>query len=207
MVRTTSKTFSTINGAKPIDGSQHLLFAARQRGGLLFETLAQAREGVAHHVQVLLHRRTVATQVGAHFQVFAHAHVAEDFAALRHLHDAPAHHGVRRQPVAGLACETHAARRGCDQARDHGERGGLARAVGPQQGRDLAFAHFQGHPPHRLHAAIVHGQVLDLQHLVRHGASSPDRLRSRPGRGRCPAARPRQSSGRNSTPAPAAPGA
>ena len=52
------------------------------------------------------------------------------------------------------------------QAGDGAQRGGLARAVGADQGDDLAVGHLQADAAQRLDAAVGYAQILNLQHLL-----------------------------------------
>src|SRR5262249_49018827 len=50
---------------------------------------------------------------------------------------------VLRTQLADLACQSHLARAGRQQATEHLDRGGLARTVGAEQSEDLAVAHLE----------------------------------------------------------------
>ncbi len=77
---------------------QHLLLAAGQKRRRLPLTFAQDRKQRKH----LLHARLFGLsrhQIGAHFEILAHAHLAEQMPALRHLNQA-ARHEFGRRPTA-----------------------------------------------------------------------------------------------------------
>ena len=67
-----------------------------------------------------------------------------------------------------LLLEPHRPVRGLVHAGDHVERRGLARAVGTDQGHDLPLVDLQVQVIHRHHAAELHGDVFNLQHLLAH---------------------------------------
>ncbi len=82
------------------------------------------------------------------------------------------HHGLSQKgdpPVGGLI-----------HSGDAVEGGGLACAVGADEGHDLPFVDLQGQIVHRHHAAKLHGDVLqpeDIFHLAHFTAPFPDALR------------------------------
>jgi len=64
---------------------------------------------------------------------------------------------------------------------------GFARAVGADQRHDLAAVDFHAQVVYRHHAAKLHGQVVDFQHVLAHFAASfPLRPRRRSGSSRSP---------------------
>ena len=65
--------------------------------------------------------------------------------------------------VMSLAVEPHRARRQRPQPRDRPHHRGLARAVGAEQGDQLALAHHQRDAVQRLDPAVVHDDVADLE--------------------------------------------
>ena len=98
-------------------------------------------------------------QLGHAHDVVAHAHAAEDRVLLRQVADAEPRALVHRQRGDVRAVDRDAARIGRDQAHDHVEAGGLARAVGTQQADDLAAAQVQADVLHHLAALERLGEV------------------------------------------------
>ena len=68
----------------------------------------------------------------------------------------------------GLPPEGHQAVGGLVHPGDTVEGGSLARPVGADEGDDLPLVHVQGQVVHRHHAAELHGDMLYVQHVVRH---------------------------------------
>ncbi len=77
--------------------------------------------------------------VGTHIQVLVHGHVQEHMAAFRHLGKAAFHDLVGAHALDALALVQHIAGAGLQQAGNGFQGGGLARAVGTDQGDDLAL--------------------------------------------------------------------
>ena len=70
-----------------------------------------------------------------------------------------------------LAHKAHAARSAVQQAGYGVQRGGFARAVGADQRHHLALLHVKGHILHGVDAAVVHIDILHLQHGAHDAAS------------------------------------
>jgi len=70
-----------------------------------------------------------------------------------------------RQQIA--AFEPDASGRGCDGAGDRLEQGGLAGAVRPDNGDELAFLDRQRHAAQRGEPAIADREAVDLKHAAR----------------------------------------
>ena len=79
----------------------------------------------------------------AQAQILQHAHGPEDPAALRGLGYAQAHHLMTGQAQQGLALKENLAFTGTHQTTDGQQCGAFARAVGPEDGDDLALLHAQ----------------------------------------------------------------
>ena len=98
-------------------------------------------------------------------------------AALQALGHALAGDGVALQVVNALTHEADfAAGDVAQQAGDGAQGGGLARAVGADQGHDLAVVDFQADALQSMDLAVIEMQVLDLQNLLRHPVHLPDTL-------------------------------
>ena len=72
-----------------------------------------------------------------------------------------------------LAQERDPALGGLVHAGHHVEGGGLARAVGTDQGHDLALVDVHRQVVHGDDAAEAHGQMVDMQHVFTHLACAP----------------------------------
>ncbi len=100
---------------------------------------------------------------GAEHEVLLDGHGAEDPAPLGGLGHAEAHDLVAWVLKQVDAVEDDAAFHGVHKAAD-GEQGrALARAVGAEQGHNLAFVHVQGDAVQHLHLAVGDVEILDFQ--------------------------------------------
>ena len=116
------------------------MLAAGERAGDLTAALLQTRQQVKDHVEVILDGLlAVAACVRAHLQVLLHGQAAEHAAALRHLRQAQADDLVRLHLADGLAAVVDLAALQLQQTGDRVHRRGLARAVGTDEGDDLAL--------------------------------------------------------------------
>src|SRR5581483_5084100 len=95
--------------------------------------------------------------------------------------DAGAADAVGAPAVDALSGEPHLARVGTMHSGDHVEAGGLARAVGPDQRRDLPLRHAEADILHRAQAAEAPGDAVDLEER-RHREPSPRAPGPRPSR-------------------------
>ncbi|MCS6766214.1 MAG: hypothetical protein MO847_07255 [Candidatus Protistobacter heckmanni] len=150
---------------------EHLLLAAGERAGELPGAFPQAREDVEHALDVLRHAGFVAAQVGAHLQVFQDAHAREHAAPLRHHDQAAPGQRMRRQARDVLAGVAQRALGG-ELAGDGLHGGGLARAVGADQGDELALAHLERHALDGVDAAVGDAQVFDAEQRGAHWRAS-----------------------------------
>ena len=107
-------------------------------------------------------------QIGAHLEIFTHAHLAEQMAALRHLDQTALHKPGGRQAgdVAAGKFDAAALQRG--ETRNRAHQCGLAGAIGAEQPDDLPL------PDHKIDvadngdAAIAGAEMNEAQ---RHAAS------------------------------------
>ena len=129
----------------------------------------------ARQEQQLLHEARAPVGVAAEQQVLQHGGVLEQLDVLERPRDAPPGDLVRRHPRDVLAAEEQAARGRVVDARDQVEDGGLARAVGPDDGEDLPGLHLEAHAVERLDAAEVDREP------VRREEASPQPLRAHVG--------------------------
>jgi hypothetical protein len=100
--------------------------------------------------------------MAAELDVVEHRHAAEQRDVLEAAPQAQPR-ARRRNARDVLALEPDAAARGPVKARDGVEQRGLARAVGPDHGRDRAGLHIEAHARQRLHAAEGERDAIDLQ--------------------------------------------
>ncbi|EWS64420.1 hypothetical protein Y695_02332 [Hydrogenophaga sp. T4] len=111
-------------------------------------------QGMAVHIVLQL-------QHGAH--ILRHRELAEDRGFLGQVTQAHAGTAVDRQGFDALAVEQDLPTIGAQQAHDHVERGGLARAVGAQQADHFTFVDLEGDILDHLAAAIGLHQTLNFQ--------------------------------------------
>ena len=120
---------------------EHLLLAAGQVAGGLVASLAQDREELdgAGPGGLGALRVVLAPQPAGQAQVLVHGEGREDARPAGHLHDAPGGDLVRRGVGDVGPVEDDRAAVGLDHAADGLQQGGLAGAVGAEQGHDLAL--------------------------------------------------------------------
>lgn len=153
---------------------EHLLFAAGEGSGDLAVPFLQAREQRKHVVELVSDGVTVALEVRAHEEVFAHAEVGEDHAALGHVAQAEFDDFVRGKIGDGLAVEDDGAGAGADEAGEGAEGGAFAGSVGADEGDDFAGCDAQGDAVEGADGAVVDVEIPDFE--VAHGSracSSP----------------------------------
>ena len=143
---------------------QHLLLAPGQRAALLGGALAQAREQREHALEVGRDRVAVGAGEGAHLQVLEHGHAREDPATLRRLRDPQAHDAVGGEAVEALPVEDHGAPARPHRAEDGAEGGGLAGAVGADEGDDLPRLDGERDPAQGADIAVVGVHVVEGEH-------------------------------------------
>src|SRR3954453_1103842 len=141
----------------------HLLLSARQRPRLLRSALLQPWEERVDVLDVILDRRAVVALERPHLQVLAHGHSREQAAALGRLRDAHLDDLVRSGVTQIAPVEPYGATLGPVDALDGAKRGRLAGAVGADQRHDLALVPLQGDALHRLDAAVVGVDVVELE--------------------------------------------
>src|SRR6185369_9143873 len=95
--------------------------------------------------------------------VVEHAHALEERHVLEGARHPEGRHvvGPELRPVTAL--EEDLAFVGLVEAADHVEEGGLARAVGADDGHDLPAADLEAHPLEGLHRAEAHADPVDLE--------------------------------------------
>ena len=105
-----------------------------------------ARIGKAEDlIEVARHLDFIAPEIGAGLQILGDRQVGEDAAAFRHMGDAELDDLLGRQAVDAPAVEPDFAGARRRQARDRAQRRRLARAVGADQGHDVARADLDRH--------------------------------------------------------------
>ena len=132
----------------------HLLLTAGKRAGQLAATFLQTREVVEHHLKILTQTGLVFETERAHLQVLLHAHAGEHVAAFRHMGHAQRDDLVRMRFEQIVAIIGNAAGFGRHQTGDGVQGGGLAGAVGSDQGDDLAVVHLEANALDRVDRAI-----------------------------------------------------
>ena len=154
---------------------EHLLLAARQRAREL------RAPPVQHGKQAigLLHARVepapevaaAGQSVAAQLEVVEHGEVGEDAPPLRHQRDTRAEDRLGRLAGHVAPLERHAARGRRHEPGDGAEQRRLARAVGADEGHQLARAHLEGDVAERGDGAVARGQTRGPQAMA--AASSP----------------------------------
>jgi hypothetical protein len=123
---------------EPAGHGQHLLLAARERASDLSLPLGQNREILVDPGKLVHESAGAAADVGAEPEVFFHGELGKRATPLGNMRHAQARDIFRRAAVDALAGEADLTRR-LDHAGDGPQRGGLAGAVGAQDGGDSAF--------------------------------------------------------------------
>ncbi len=150
------------SGHERASDRQHLLLAAREGAALLAGPLPETGEepvDVLHLLEVL----DLGTGEPAHQQVLVDRQAREDPATLRRLPDSLADDFVGRNVGDVGALELHPAGARVEQAADGLESGGLAGAVGADQGHDLAAVDLEGDPPEGVDRAVEGVDVGETQ--------------------------------------------
>src|SRR5690606_33717771 len=142
---------------------QHLLLAPREGAGQLVFPLAQAGEEGEDPLQVLVDPGPVPAAGGGQEEAFQDRQVGEDPPALGDVAHAQGHH-----LVGGKLGEVHPGEAdrppaGRDEAGDGPQGGGLARAVGADEGDDLPFLHHQVDAVEGLDGPVVDPEPPHLQ--------------------------------------------
>ena len=194
-----SKISSTSIGASPRDGSssmrsfgrahepaadrEHLLFASGKVSRLDRDPFPEPRKIGENPVDVVPHLAPVAVGVGARDEVLARVEVLEHPPPLEDLGE-PELDDVRRVaavdpgPLEVDGAPRHLAPLGLEEPRDGLEGGGLAGAVGAEEGHDPALRHVQVNPlQHEDDVVVDDLDVVEGQHA----GSRPPRRASAPG--------------------------
>ena len=135
---------------------QHLLLTAGQRTGQLPMALLQTGEQIVHPSDVFLDSLLILTQVSAGFQILQHRQVGKYTAAFGSMGNALFQHLVDGQAQQFLIVVGNRAAVCLHQAGNGTQHGGLACAVGADQGDDLSLRHFQINAAQGLDAAVGH---------------------------------------------------
>ena len=151
---------------------EHLLFAAGEGAGYLLHAFLEAREGGEDGVHFGTDLFFVAHEVGAHFEIFEDAEVGEHHAAFGHMGEAASDNFMGRQASDVFAFVQDFAGLGFEQAGDGLEGGGLAGAVGADEGDDAAGRDGQGDAVQRVDGTVTDRQIVDLEQR-RNQASAP----------------------------------
>src|SRR5439155_7081086 len=122
------------------------------------------------HREVLVHALDIGDDVllvgagdGPQLQVFLHRHGGEGAAALRHMRDTETDDVFGRASGKRLALELDGAGR-THHVADRAQGGGLAGAVGAQQGGETTFVKGKAQAVQRLDLAVIGAEILDVEH-------------------------------------------
>src|SRR5438034_8296 len=146
----------------------HLLLTAGERVRRLTGARGDDREELGDALVFRLAGAARRRVIAAEPDVLAHAEVREEPPPLEHVGDAAADDAVSGQTRDGLALEGDGAGARAQQARDAVHQGGLAAAVGAEEGDHLAALDGQARPPERLVVAEQDVEARDLEHHGRH---------------------------------------
>src|SRR4051812_47099755 len=156
---------------------EHLLLAAAQRPGLLIHPGAQHREVVAHPGDVP-GDPGVAPAQRAEPQVLVDGQAHERAAALGDVADPEPHDVLGRGPVDALAGEPDPAAGLDPHVADRAQRGGLAGAVGPEQGDHPTVGDLERDPAQHGGRAVAGVEVLQDEQSAHVGAPRYARITS-----------------------------
>ena len=143
--------------------SEHLLLTAGKMAGGLMAAGLEHRKQLHHAHDVGVHA-VAAPAIGAEPQIVLDAERGEDLPALGHLDDAEPDPFIGREGADVGAPEGQRAAAHPLHPRDGAQQRALAGAVGADQGDGLALADLEGDPGQRLDAAIMAGQIDDVEH-------------------------------------------
>ena len=149
---------------------EHLLLAARERAATLGAPLAEDGKDAEHALEVFV-EMTGRGRGRAHLQVLQHRHAGEDAPPFRRMGDAAAHDAEGGQVGDVLAVEGDGAAGGARVAANRHQQRGFSRAVGADQGDDLALVHLQIDAAKRLHRAVERMHAFHRQHYAASSAS------------------------------------
>ena len=150
-------------GHEPARDGDHLLLAARQRVRELSPPLADDGKQALDQSQCLVAMGAGGGVVGAQHHVVEHGEKGKQATALQHVRQALARGAMGGQAVDAGAAEGDATSAWRDQPGDGVHQRGLARAVRPEHGHDLAVAHVHGRLPQHLEVAVGDVEVFHRQ--------------------------------------------
>src|SRR5919112_1558523 len=156
---------------------EHLLLASGHGAGLLLHAFLQAWEELEDTLHVLPDARVVVSVVGTHLQVLSDRHATEDLAPFRALGDASGDHGVCGEALYLFAVEEDLTLPWRQDAVDGAQGGGLARAVGTDEGNDLPLVDGQRDAAQGLDVPV---EAVDVVQLEEGHASPFSPFRGRP---------------------------
>lgn len=115
-------------------------------------------------LEVLRDRLFVLAEICAHGEIFRHGHAREHLPSLRHVRKAHGDDaaGVGLAQIVPVIDDRAALDR--HEAGDGVQRGGLSGTVGPDERDDLAVVDLHADAAQRLHSAVRHLQIFNLQH-------------------------------------------
>ena len=164
-------------GHQPPAHSQHLLLTTGQGAGHLTAALLQPGKLPVHPLQAGFNGGA-GLGIGPHLQVFLHRHLLEDAPPLGDVGHTQLHDLVGGEAGQVLSQKLHRAGAGAEQTAHRVQNGGLARAVGPDEGDHLALADLEGHALDGVDGAVIDVNIVYLQHIrVPLTAACPDKPR------------------------------
>ena len=164
-------------GHKGTAHGKHLLFAAGEGAGHLPPPLLEPGKLLVHPLHVG-GDGGVGLSKGAHLQVFLHGHLLEDPPPLRDLGQTMGHQLGGGDVLNGLAQKFNGAGEGAQQAGDGLQGGGLAGAVGADEGDNLPLVHIERDVLDGVDGAVIDVDVVYLEHA--HGVTPPSPTPGRP---------------------------
>ena len=156
----------------PRDG-EHLLFAAAERAGLLFDAFREPGKNGENLLQVGCRFLFAFAEVGAHAEVFEDGQVGKNHPTLGRLRQPAGDDLVRGESLDIRALEDNLTGGGFEDAGDGAEGRCFSGAVRTNERDDLALGDIQGDPVEGPDGAIRDRKIADLQNALTHSASLP----------------------------------
>ena len=156
---------------------EHLLFAAGECAGGLFDALLQAGENAEDVIAVFCDEGGVVLEVGAHREIFVDGEVGENHATLGDVAEAAGDDFVRGEGGDIFAEEGDGAALGAEEAGDGAERGGFPGPVATDERDDGALLDLEGDAAEGADGTVGNGEVGDGEHRLSEGRGRSGGLR------------------------------
>ena len=143
---------------------EHLLFAAGECAGGLFDALLKTGENAEDVIAVFCYERCVVLEVGSHREIFVDGEVGENHATLGDVAEAAGDDCVRGEGGDIFAEEGDGAALGAEEAGDGAERGGFPGTVATDEGDDGALLDREGNTAEGADGAVGNGEFGNCEH-------------------------------------------